>query len=366
MKLKNLNCHFLNECDLLQLNLANIHSVEQFVSHADLEQLSNWTKVSLSKLKMLKKYIIGHYAPFPQLASELMHTSMKHFFSIEFNCKQLDEMTAGGVYAGQIAEIQGATATGKTQLCMSLVASMLRVNMGSHGRASKRTCLYVDSNRSFCPRRLCQLINIQSDDEALKCVKLVDCKNVFHLFTILSQIKKHSYSSSNQANSMNDKQQELEQEQQEETIFTPNLLIIDNLTYLFNMFRPYYMQSYSSSFSSSWTSALNELNYYISYLCTYLKYLATTYNMAVVIVTNTTPSSSSGQNSFELGSQNAASLRNLASLVISLTRHETKQDNTDTGNILIRMAEVVKCSRPFIKNSAKIFSQFRIDDSGIS
>ena len=107
MKIKSFNCTFLSDGDIMNLNRANIHTSEQMVTYADLDALSRKTQVSLKSLKMLKKFIIGQYAPFPQLASELLAKYVRSFFIIKFGCKRIDDLIMNGVYSNEITDING-------------------------------------------------------------------------------------------------------------------------------------------------------------------------------------------------------------------------------------------------------------------
>jgi len=107
MKIKSLNCAFLSETDITNLNKMNIHTSEQIVSYADLENLSRKSQVSLKSLKMLKKSIIGQYAPFPQLASDLFAKYIRNLLVIKFGCKNIDDLMSKGVYSSEITEITG-------------------------------------------------------------------------------------------------------------------------------------------------------------------------------------------------------------------------------------------------------------------
>ena len=67
MLLKSTNCTFLTEQQLVSLRKLNILTVEQFISHADLEILSRNSKIPLDKLKLTYKYLVGQYNSIPQV-----------------------------------------------------------------------------------------------------------------------------------------------------------------------------------------------------------------------------------------------------------------------------------------------------------
>ena len=137
MNLKSLNCQYLKESEIILLNQVNIQTTEQLVAHADLEALSKKCSVDLNKLKQTKKFILGNYCPLPQPAYEILGKYMKRVFSIPFHCQSLDDLMPKGVSSHEITEVCGLTSSGKTQLCLSLVANMAK-------SYPTYKCLYID------------------------------------------------------------------------------------------------------------------------------------------------------------------------------------------------------------------------------
>ena len=251
MKLKSLNCSFLTASDINRLALVNVHTTEQLIAYADLDALSRASSLSVNSLKLIKKFIIGQLSPFPESGEQLLDKYLKRFFIIEFGCKQIDELVLGGIYSSQITEITGSSATGKTQLCFNLIVNMFKAH-------NSFNCIYIDSNHNFCLKRVLQLFehaNLVPLEKYLKSIQVVNCLNAFHLNDILYSLRKSS-SLTSQASS--------------EYLACPNLLIIDNVTCLFNLFK---------------TNNI-ETNFYLNYTTNALKYLATNMNMAIVCVTN--------------------------------------------------------------------------------
>ena len=316
MKLKSLNCDFLNDSDILKLNLSNIHSSEQLLAHADLDSLSRQTSIQLKTLKMLKKFIIGQYAPFPQLGNELLSKYVKNLFIIEFGCKKIDDLISNGIYSGEITEILGTYSSGKSQLCYILICNMLN-------KYPKYKCLYIDSSKNFCIKRVAQLLSTSDDekrDQKLNSIKIVDCENIFHLIKILSEINKPS----NQSHS-------------KETSLNCNLLIIDSLSMLFNVFK---------SINSC------EADFYLCEIINFLNYLSSYMNISVV-VTNDVNTDNTGIH------LNSAFWKSVPNLVLRLSKLQDSQSSFD------RVFQVVKCNRPHLEDSNKKIAYFKITDSGV-
>lgn len=153
MQLKSLNCNFLSEVELLKLNLANIHTTDQIITYANLNSLSELTSISLKTLQLLRKFIIGQYAPYPEQALSVFNRMERKIFIIETNCQQIDKLLMNGIYSSEISEITGQSACGKTQFCFNIVANLIIK------KPVINSVLYIDSNHGFCPIRIRQLIS---------------------------------------------------------------------------------------------------------------------------------------------------------------------------------------------------------------
>jgi hypothetical protein len=218
-------------------------------------------------------------------------------------------------------------------MCLNLVVNMLRINQ-------KHTCLYIDSNKNFCIRRIQQLLKTPST--TLQSVKIIDCQNFFHLLDILSQIKKSC--ATNQSNSSN-----------EQALANPNLLVVDSLTSLFY-----------SLFNKPSVANNLEISFYYNSIMSALSYLATSMNMTVVITTNSS-SNEIGQSSvFNESWKKFSSVQVVLRELNSTERLELLDCVAERVNDT-RVFEVVKCSRPILdqkNNDNKNSCYFKFNDSG--
>lgn len=323
MKLKSLNSSFLSESDIIKLNLANIQTTEQLVTYADLEALSRLTSIPLKNLKLIKKYIIGQYSPFPEQGNAILDKYIKRLFIVETGCKNIDEIISNGFYSGEISEITGATSTGKSQLCFQLIVNMLSTHQDF-------SCVYIDSSKNLCTKRINDLLNykMSSSDSTnlLKSIKLLECSNIFHLLDLLFKITK---TGSNQ-----------ETNNQDSFTLSPNLLIIDNLTTLFNQFKP---------------NSYLEINYYLNYMGNYLKYLANSMKMLIIVVTNRS-SYETNANNYNL--TNNPLWLNTPNLIVCLKNVNENETN-------VKKFEILKRNRPFFNESSKSFCYFSVNQNGI-
>lgn len=107
MKIKSLSCKGVEDSDIANLNRVNIHTTEQILTYADLEALSRISTVPLKKLKLLRKFIIGEFAPIPETASQLLSKYSNNLIILKFGCHEIDDLVTGGLYSGDITEITG-------------------------------------------------------------------------------------------------------------------------------------------------------------------------------------------------------------------------------------------------------------------
>lgn len=66
-------------------------------------------------------------------------------------CRALDDMLHGGIFTGEITEIVGSSASGKSQLCMHVAAAAVAL--------SPHSVIYIDTSASFCAQRVASILD---------------------------------------------------------------------------------------------------------------------------------------------------------------------------------------------------------------
>lgn len=103
--------------------------------------------------------------------------------------KALDEVLGGGISTGQITELSGEHASGKTQLCFMLCVTVQLPCL--HGGANRKA-LFVDTTGSFRPERLRNIAEHQpfpgGSPQALNGVTYVRAHNSEHQQQLLASI----------------------------------------------------------------------------------------------------------------------------------------------------------------------------------
>ncbi len=79
---------------------------------------------------------------FSRTAADVVHSSL-------LTWQRLDTLLGGGLWRGEITELVGQAATGKTQLCLLCSAAVAYAS---------GTVAFIDTANSFSPKRLMQLL----------------------------------------------------------------------------------------------------------------------------------------------------------------------------------------------------------------
>lgn len=98
---------------------------------------------------------------------------------------RLDELLGGGLPTGNLIDICGFSAAGKTQLCTTIA-----VNVASHAES---TVLWIDANRDFSARRIYQILrNRKISDvnafEIMRRIKVEHCTDAYRLVAVIDDI----------------------------------------------------------------------------------------------------------------------------------------------------------------------------------
>ncbi|EFO15552.1 hypothetical protein LOAG_12956 [Loa loa] len=109
-------------------------------------------------------------------------------------CPDIDTYLNGGVAKGKLTEFVGNVASGKTQLCLSLIANQL-IDDGKE----QNKIVYIDTNGSFRSNRLLQMLKsrgVQDENTAKEMLKRVFIARIYDekdLRVVLSDIQVIKY-----------------------------------------------------------------------------------------------------------------------------------------------------------------------------
>lgn len=120
------------------LRRKNVVTVVDFVS-TDPIKLTNFTGLSHTDVLQVKQHILKNFSAAKRNAAQLFAIERSHVIPTNVTC--LDELLRGGLYPGQLCELCGPSASGKTQLCLTIAA-----NVASQSNA---VVWYFDTKKDF-------------------------------------------------------------------------------------------------------------------------------------------------------------------------------------------------------------------------
>ncbi|KAI3429497.1 hypothetical protein D9Q98_005586 [Chlorella vulgaris] len=147
-------------------------------------------------LKALFEEVQLRHAP-PMVTGTQLYADLNKCSLLETGCQGIDsELLRGGLRGGQLVEVCGESAAGKTQLCISAAAAAAR---------AQRRVVYVDSSNALSGRRLAQVLlaqehaaaqgqapeaitAVQALPAALKFVEVRPCYDVHSLLAVLDEL----------------------------------------------------------------------------------------------------------------------------------------------------------------------------------
>ena len=147
------------ETDKTKGRIPLVRSLEEFIS-TDLQKdinYNNFIQTTPSIVQCQGELLLEH-STLPTQASDLLDLALDKCHPIPTGLPSVDMLLQGGVYPGEVTEVLGAIATGKTQLLHLLAI---------HCAHSLSSVLYIDNNCSFSARRALRLwykINSHTDE----------------------------------------------------------------------------------------------------------------------------------------------------------------------------------------------------------
>ncbi|XP_053987893.1 DNA repair protein RAD51 homolog 4 [Hylaeus volcanicus] len=162
-----------------QLQRKHICTVSQFIDENS-EKLATFSGLSLKDILDVRRNILKKYGGVIRSATDLFKIEMSNITPTDL--PSLDNLLKGGLYPGQIYEICGISASGKTQLCLTIASNVaLRPNS---------LIRYIDTKRDFCGSRIKEILlrkncNDQVIDEAMEHIRVCNVYNLHQLFKVL-------------------------------------------------------------------------------------------------------------------------------------------------------------------------------------
>ncbi|XP_014788739.1 DNA repair protein RAD51 homolog 4 [Octopus bimaculoides] len=176
-------CAGMTEDVVQSLNTANIRNLVEFID-AELEELVHTSGISYKELVALRRVVLAEFSAFPLQASDIYRKLIKSAAILCTGCVRLDQLLDGGLYTGEMTEIVGSSAVGKTQVCLSVAANV--------AKETKQNILYIDTSASFSAERISEMVAVEDEEteENLKAVLgHIHCAKVFNVFELFEVLE---------------------------------------------------------------------------------------------------------------------------------------------------------------------------------
>ncbi|NXJ12138.1 RA51D protein, partial [Odontophorus gujanensis] len=181
-------CPGLTEEMIQLLRANNIRTVVDFVS-SDLEDVAQNCSLSYKALVAVRRVLLAQFSAFATNGADLYEELKSSTAILPTGSPSLDQLLDTGLYTGEVTELAGAPGSGKTQVCLSIAAS---VSLGL-----RQHIFFLDSTGGFTASRLYQILQARVEDkeeqasslEALQRVQVVRVFDVYEMLRALHEVR---------------------------------------------------------------------------------------------------------------------------------------------------------------------------------
>ncbi|KAK6190629.1 hypothetical protein SNE40_002453 [Patella caerulea] len=159
-----------------------IRTVTDFLGR-DLEEVAQENALPFKDLVAMKRHILVKLSSSIRNGRELLQCVDSGIVYLSTGIKRLDDLLNGGIYIGEVTEICGGIAVGKTQICLSCLYYTTAVKQAN--------VIYIDTSCSFSSTRVLELAGKknQNEEEILSRVKHCACSDIFEIFQVIEEIR---------------------------------------------------------------------------------------------------------------------------------------------------------------------------------
>ncbi|XP_027718330.1 DNA repair protein RAD51 homolog 4-like isoform X2 [Vombatus ursinus] len=178
-------CPALTQEMIQLLRGIGIKTVVDLVS-ADLEEVSRKCSLSYKALVAVRRVLLVQFSSFPFNGADLYEELKTSTAILATGIASLDKLLDSGLYTGEVTEITGPPASGKTQVCLCTAASVA-YSLG-------QSVLYIDSTGGLTASRLLQLLQARTEDEeeqagALQRIHVVRVFDIFQMLDAFQDLR---------------------------------------------------------------------------------------------------------------------------------------------------------------------------------
>lgn len=182
-------CTALNQENLDKLRVAGIKTVTDFLVK-DPEVLSQDIHIAYKDVWSIRRVLLAEHSAYPVSAASLYQNALSSLTILPTGCQSLDDLLDGGLYTGEVTELAGESACGKTRLCLWSAATTIQTE--------NQSVVYIDTCASFSPECVLETLLLRKDSngdvdedkihEMLQKIKLVEVFDIFELFAVIDSI----------------------------------------------------------------------------------------------------------------------------------------------------------------------------------
>ncbi|XP_077963081.1 DNA repair protein RAD51 homolog 4 isoform X2 [Gasterosteus aculeatus] len=178
-------CPGLDEGLVGDLRAAGIKTVEDVVS-SDIEELAQRCNVSYKALFAIRRVLLAQHTAFPVSGADLYEELLSSTAIVSTGNPGLDKLLDSGLYTGEITELCGGPASGKSQVCFGVAVHVsCRLKQG---------VVFIDTTGGLSAGRLLQMLRaetsgVEEQMEALQRVRVFRLFSVFCLLDCLCELR---------------------------------------------------------------------------------------------------------------------------------------------------------------------------------
>ncbi|XP_042298582.1 DNA repair protein RAD51 homolog 4 isoform X2 [Sceloporus undulatus] len=158
-----------------------------------MEDMAQKCSLSYKTLVAVRRVLLAQFSSFAVNGADLYEELKRTVAILPTGIQSLDKLLDSGLYTGEITELVGAPASGKTQVCLRIAANT--------ALSLKQEVLYIDAMGGFTASRLLQLLQCQTDDEEaqVEALQRVQVIRVFEAYKMLDVLQDFRSSLAQQA-----------------------------------------------------------------------------------------------------------------------------------------------------------------------
>ncbi|XP_060076530.1 DNA repair protein RAD51 homolog 4-like [Ylistrum balloti] len=173
-------CPSLTESLHARLKEAGIKTATDLIV-ADLEALSQNYEIPYKELVALRRVLLAQNASFPVSGADMYETAMASISILTTGCNRVDDLLDGGLYTGEVTEIAGEIAAGKTQFCMTCASAVIC--------GAQQNVYYIDTCGALSLERVLQIAEHSGKEIEESTFQRMRCYQAFDVFSLLSELE---------------------------------------------------------------------------------------------------------------------------------------------------------------------------------